>query len=66
MKVIKIILCLLVIIIGTCLASYSINTEPFSNVIYGRGDDFLPQSFMSNECPVLSCINQPCISSYET
>ena len=59
----KIIIILLIVILGACLASYSI--EPFSNITYGRGDDFLPHSFMSNECPVLSCIDQPCVSSYE-
>ena len=53
---------LLLIIIGACLA-ISIKYEPFYQ--YGRGEDYEPAVFVSNECPCLSCINQPCASPYK-
>ncbi len=53
---------LLLIIIGACLAKSTLN-EPFSD---GRGEDYYPYMFVSNECPCLSCINQPCASPYES
>ena len=58
----KIVIILLLIIIGACLANYAIRYEPF----YGRGEDYYPHSFISNECPCLSCINQPCASPYDS
>ena len=58
----KIAIILLLIIIGACLANYAISYEPF----YGRGEDFEASMFVSNECPCLSCINQPCASPYES
>ena len=57
----KIIIILLLIIIGACLANYTI--EPFQ---YGNGEDYYPDMFVSNECPCLSCINQPCASPYKS
>lgn len=56
----KIAIILLIVIIGTCLANSTL--EPFIS----RGDDYYPQQYMSNECPCLSCINQPCMSPYKT
>ena len=53
---------LLLIIIGACLANSTLN-EPFQ---YGRGEDYYPDMFVSNECPCLSCIDQPCASPYES
>ena len=50
---------LLLIIIAACLANATL--EPF----YGRGEDYYPHAFVDNECPTLSCINQPCASPYE-
>ena len=58
----KAIIVLLLIIIGACLANYTI--EPFHQ--YGNGEDYYPNMFVSNECPCLSCIDQPCASPYET
>ena len=65
----KIAIVLLLIIIGACLAMYTLN-EPF----YDRGSDFEIHNYASNECPfsysphsqTLSCINQPCASPYES
>ena len=57
----KIAIILLLIIIGACLANYTIY-EPF----YGRGEDYYPHMFVSNECPPLSCINQPSASPYKS
>ena len=57
----KLAIILLLIIIGSCLAIYTMH-EPF----YGRGEDFEARMFVSNECPCLSCINQPCASPYES
>ena len=56
----KVAIVLLLIIIGSCLANFTI--EPF----YGRGEDYHPDMFVSNECPCLSCINQPCASPYKS
>lgn len=58
----KIAIILLVIIIGACLAIFTTRYEPF----YGRGEDYYPYMFVSNDCPCLSCINQPCASPYES
>lgn len=58
----KIAIILLLIIIGACLANYSMRHESF----YGRGEDYYPDMFVSNECPCLSCINQPCASPYKS
>lgn len=58
----KLAIILLLIIIGSCLAMYTIKHEPF----YGRGEDYEAHMFVSNECPALSCINQPCASPYES
>ena len=52
---------LLLIIIGSCLANSTLN-ESF----YGRGEDYYPDQFVTNECPCLSCINQPCASPYKS
>ena len=57
----KLAIILLLIIIGSCLAIYTMQ-EPF----YGRGEDFEARMFVSNECPCLSCINQPCASPYKS
>ena len=59
--IMKVISILLLIIIGACLAKSTL--EPFE---YGRGDDHYPDMFVSNECPCLSCINQPCASPYKS
>jgi hypothetical protein len=61
----KIVIILLLIIIGACLAKsvLDINMEAFE---YGRGEDYYPNNFVSNECPCLSCINQPCASPYHS
>ena len=56
----RIAIILLIVIIGTCLANSTI--EPFIS----RGDDYNPQQYMSSECPMLSCINQPCVSPYKS
>jgi len=60
---------LLLIIIGACLANSTIN-EQFNDCKrihqYGRGEDYYPDMFVSNECPCLSCINQPCAAPYES
>lgn len=53
----------LLIIIGACLAKSTLN-EPFYQ--YGRGEDYYSHMFVSNECPCLSCIDQPCASPYES
>jgi hypothetical protein len=52
----------LLIIIGSCLAKSTLN-EPFYQ--YGRGEDYYSDMFVSNECPCLSCIDQPCASPYK-
>lgn len=57
----KIPIILLIIIIGACLANTTL--EPF---VYGRGDDYNPSNYVSNECPCLSCIDQPCVSPYKS
>ena len=55
---------LLLIIIGACLANSTLGYEPFYE--YGRGEDYFPDMFVSNDCPCLSCINQPCASPYNS
>lgn len=57
----KVMIILLLIIIGSCLANYTI--EPFQ---YGNGEDYYPHTFVSNDCPCLSCIDQTCASPYKT
>ena len=57
----KVAIILLLIIIGSCLAT-TLN-EPFQ---YSRGEDYYPNMFVSNECPCLSCIDQPCASPYKS
>jgi len=59
----KIPIILLIIIIGACLAKSTLDIEPFT---YGRGDDYNPSSYVSNNCPCLSCIDQPCVSPYKS
>ena len=55
---------LLLIIIAACLAIYATTLRYES--FYGRGEDYYPHEFVSNECPILSCINQPCASPYKS
>ena len=59
----KVAIILLLIIIGACLANSTLN-EPFYQ--YGRGEDYYADMFVSNECPCLSCIDQPCASPYKS
>ena len=63
----KIVIILLLVIIGACLAKsvLDLNMESFA-IEYGRGEDYYPNNFVSNECPCLSCINQPCASPYHS
>ena len=53
----------LLIIIGACLAN---STLEQNESFYGRGEDYNPANYVANECPCLSCINQPCASPYES
>ena len=55
---------LLIIIIGACLANSTIALE-LESFTYGRGD-YNPSNYVSNNCPCLSCIDQPCASSYKS
>ncbi len=57
---------LLLIIIGACLAKFTVDVELYENFQYGRGEDYYPDKFVSNECPCLSCINQPCAAPYKS
>lgn len=64
----KILIILLLIIIGACLAKSHLH-ESFSNhmnqtqTLYGNGEDYYPNQYVDKTCPCLSCIQQPCISS---
>ena len=62
----KIPIILLLIIIGACLAKYTLDLNLNEAFQYGRGEDYYPSAFVSNECPCLSCINQPCASPYKS
>lgn len=62
----KIPIILLLIIIGACLAKYTLDLKFNEAFQYGRGEDYYPNTFVSNECPCLSCINQPCASPYKS
>ena len=53
---------LLLIIIAACLANSTLTQESF----YDRGSEYYPHQFVNNECPCLSCIDQPCASPYKT
>ena len=63
----KILIILLLIIIGACLAksylyeSYS-NQLNTLNQLYGNGEDYYPYQYVDRTCPCLSCIQQPCVS----
>ena len=65
----KILIILLLIIIGACLAN-SYLYESFSNnmahIQYGNGEDYYPYQYVDKTCPCLSCIQQPCISPNKT
>ena len=61
----KILIILLLIIIGSCLAK-SYLYESFTNQInefpYGNGEDYYPNQYVDRTCPLSSCIQQPCVS----
>ena len=61
----KVAIILLLIIIAACLANSTIRTF-YEGFKYGNGEDYYPDRFVSNECPCLSCINQPRASPYKS
>ena len=60
----KILIILLLIIIGACLANSYLELETFDTYqkMYGNGEDYYPNNYVDNSCPLSSCIQQPCVS----
>ena len=63
----KILIILLLIIIGSCLAnSYLYESFVNESKRYGNGEDYYPNQYVDNSCPFSSCIQQPCVSTYKS